>query len=69
MLTGVIAGIMAQGCSPYESAMIGVTLHAISGEFAAQDRTSYCMTATDLLAYLPDAFDVLLKKQEIVPFI
>ena len=69
VLTGVIAGIMAQGCSPYESAMIGVTLHAISGEFAAQDRTSYCMTATDLLAYLPDAFDVLLKKQEIVPFI
>lgn len=68
VLTGMIAGIMAQGCSPYEAAMIGVTLHAISGEFAAKDRTSYCLTATDLITFLPVAFEALIDSEEIIPF-
>jgi ADP-dependent NAD(P)H-hydrate dehydratase / NAD(P)H-hydrate epimerase len=56
VLTGMIAGLMAQGLQPRTAAALGVHLHGLSGEIAAEQLTSYCMTASDLIDYLPDAF-------------
>ena len=56
VLTGVIASLLAQGLAPHEAAMLGVYLHALAGEAAAFELTSYCMTATDLIDFLPEAF-------------
>lgn len=53
VLTGMIAGIIAQVHDPLEAAIVGVQLHAMAGEHAAEELTSYSMTATDLISALP----------------
>jgi NAD(P)H-hydrate epimerase len=56
VLTGIIAGLLAQKMTPYQAALLGVYLHGIAGELAADALTSYCMIASDLLDVLPIAF-------------
>jgi ADP-dependent NAD(P)H-hydrate dehydratase / NAD(P)H-hydrate epimerase len=55
ILTGMIAGLLAQGLSPISAARVGVYLHGAAGDKAAEALTEYCMTATDLTRYLPKA--------------
>jgi NAD(P)H-hydrate epimerase len=56
VLTGILAALRAQGMQPYEAALLGTSLHAIAGEAAAAAETSYCMTATSIINFLPQAF-------------
>jgi NAD(P)H-hydrate epimerase len=56
VLTGMIAALLAQGLEPIKAALLGTALHGIAGEHAAMNLSSYCMTASDLLDYLPNAF-------------
>lgn len=56
VLTGIIAAMVAQGLDPRSAAALSVYLHGISGEIAADFMTSYCITASDLIDFLPDAF-------------
>lgn len=56
VLTGMIASMMAQGLDARKAASLAVYLHGLSGEIAARNLTSYCMTASDLIDFLPDAF-------------
>ncbi len=56
VLTGIIASMMAQGCDARKAASLAVYLHGLSGEIAASSLSSYCMTASDLIEFLPDAF-------------
>jgi len=56
VLTGIIAAMLAQGLEPRTAAAVAVYLHGLSGEIAAHALTSYCMTASDLIDYLPEAF-------------
>lgn len=56
VLTGLLAALLAQKLSTHHAALLGVYLHGVAGEFAADNLTSYCMTASDLIAYFPDAF-------------
>ncbi len=55
VLTGLIAALLAQGMPPQHAAMMGVFIHGNAGEHAALDHTSYCMTATDIINYFPEA--------------
>lgn len=66
VLTGLIAGLLAHGCGPYEGAILGVTLHAIAGEIAAAEKTSYCMIAGDIIEAMPAAFQALIQGRDIV---
>ena len=59
VLTGMIAALLAQGLEPLPAALLGTALHGLAGKLAAADLTSYCMTASDLLEYLPDAFSYM----------
>lgn len=56
VLTGHLAALLAQGLLPHQAALLGVYLHAIAGEYAALELTSYCMLASDIINYLPYAF-------------
>ncbi len=55
VLTGVIAAFLAQIHDPLKAAIIGVQVHALAGEHAAEHMTSYSMTATDITEMLPAA--------------
>ena len=66
VLTGVIAALLAQGVPPYEAAILGVALHAIAGEIAAEEKTSYSLIASDLIEFIPAAFRALMTGRDIV---
>lgn len=61
VLTGVIAGLLAQGCSLHEAAVLGASLHGLAGEEAARRKTSYCLIASDLIDCLPTAFQQAMR--------
>jgi NAD(P)H-hydrate epimerase len=56
VLTGLLAGLLAQGMSPVDAAVSAAFLHGLAADIAAQDLTEYCLAAGDLLTYLPAAF-------------
>ena len=56
ILTGIIAGLLAQMKDPLKATLLGAALHAKAGEYAAEKWTSYCLVAEDLLDFLPHAF-------------
>jgi ADP-dependent NAD(P)H-hydrate dehydratase / NAD(P)H-hydrate epimerase len=51
LLTGIIAALLAQGCSPWEAAGLGVGLHARAGDLAALEGERG-LIASDLLSPL-----------------
>jgi len=51
VLTGVIAGLLAQGLTPWDAACLGVGLHARAGDLAAR-AGERGMLASDLFPYL-----------------
>ncbi|MDP8990698.1 MAG: NAD(P)H-hydrate dehydratase [Acidobacteriota bacterium] len=55
VLTGLIAGLMAQTRDIGLAVRAAVWLHGRAGELAAEELTEYCVLATDLLIYLPRA--------------
>lgn len=48
VLTGVIAAFMAQGYQPEHAATIGVYLHGLAGDMAAEELGEYGVTASDI---------------------
>lgn len=48
VLTGVIAGFIAQGYMPEHAATIGVFIHGLAGDIAAEELGEYGMTAGDI---------------------
>ncbi|MFI5343887.1 MAG: NAD(P)H-hydrate dehydratase [Chlamydiales bacterium] len=61
VLTGLLASLLSQGLSCREAAALGVYLHGLAGEYAAQSQTSYGVIATDLITHFSDAYKKLLK--------
>lgn len=63
-LTGLVAGLLAQGIAPEHAAMAGVFLHGLAGDLAAASKGMDAMTIGDLVEALPDAFAKLRAAQE-----
>jgi NAD(P)H-hydrate epimerase len=59
VLTGIIAGLIAQGVPPEQAARLGVFIHGKSGDLAAESLTEFSMTATDIIDKLPETFKTL----------
>ena len=55
VLTGIIAGLLAQGVELSDAAMLGTWLHGRAGDLAAGKEGTYGMLARHLLEYLPQA--------------
>jgi len=63
VLVGMISGFIAQQCSLPDASLLGVFLHGLSGDLAAADKNEYSITASDLIEYIPDALNYLLREQ------
>lgn len=56
VLTGIITSLLAQGHTPLHAAMLGVSLHGLSGDIAASNLGQISLIASDLIDHLPRAF-------------
>ncbi len=59
VLTGMIAGFLAQGLSPWEAARTGVYLHGLAGDIAARKIGQAGLIARDLLDCIPQAIQTI----------
>lgn len=57
VLAGIMAGLLAQGLTLIDSAKLAVFIHGLAGENAAQEKTPYCLIASDLFDFMPSAFN------------
>lgn len=55
VLTGLIGGFLAQGCSALDAACAGAFLHGLSGDLAREELGERGMTARDVLRRMPEA--------------
>lgn len=60
VLSGIIAGLLAQKMPTFEAAKLGVYLHSKAGEIASQELSEYSVLASDLPIYLHKAIKEIL---------
>ena len=60
VLTGLIAGFLGQKVSPIHSALLGVYLHGLAADLAAEQLTQYSLIASDIIDFLPKAIKSVL---------
>ena len=63
VLTGIIAGLLAQGYNPKDAAIFGVYIHGLAGDIAAEQKTEYGIMARDLITFIPQAMKSLILNQ------
>ncbi|MFA4829693.1 MAG: NAD(P)H-hydrate dehydratase [Thermodesulfovibrionales bacterium] len=56
VLTGMIAGLLGQGLNPLEASILGVFMHGLAGDIAANKKGEHSLIASDMINSLPDAF-------------
>lgn len=56
VLDGIIAGLLAQGCSPSVAATLGVYIHGLAGDIASEKLSEYSVMASDIVDALPEVF-------------
>ena len=59
VLTGIILSLVAQKYTALNACRLGVYLHGLAGDLAAKNLGEQCITASDLIDYLPAAFKLL----------
>ncbi len=61
VLSGIIASLTAQGIKPFDSAALGVFVHGLAGDIAAEKLSMQSMTATDIIKNLSEAFKMIME--------
>ncbi len=56
VLTGLITSLWCQRLEPFDAARLGVHLHGLAGDLAAEEIGQVSLIAGDLIQYLPEAF-------------
>lgn len=56
VLTGVITALCGQGLDNFNAAVLGVYVHGLAGDLAAKEKGQISLIATDIIDYLPQAF-------------
>ena len=63
VLTGILTSLLAQGYSSKEACLLGVYLHGIAGDIAAEKFGEISMNASDIINSLPEAWKQLSNKR------
>ena len=61
VLTGMIAGLLAQGMKPMDAASLGTYVHGWMGDMWAAMKGKRGLAATDLIAMIPESLETLLE--------
>lgn len=61
VLTGIIAGLLAQGYTPADAAILGVYLHGLAGDIVEKVISQYSMLASDIIENVGKAYLQLLE--------
>ncbi len=56
VLSGILGALMAQGMPPWEAACVGVHVHGLAGDIAAERLTPRALMAGDVIEALPEAW-------------
>ena len=64
VLCGILCAMLAQGFNPSFAARCAVWLHGTSGDLAEKEFGEYCLTPSDLIRTLPQAFRMLTARRE-----
>jgi NAD(P)H-hydrate epimerase len=56
VLTGILAGLKAQGYSSLETCLLGVFIHGLAGDLAAEKKGHEALIASDIIQHLGKAF-------------
>ena len=56
VLTGIITGLLSRGYKPEDACIVGVYLHGLAGDLAANDLGEESLLASDIIRYLPRGF-------------
>ncbi len=62
VLTGILTGLLAQGYSALETCLLGVYLHGLAGDIAAEKHSQEAMIAGDIINNIGDAFKAISDK-------
>lgn len=68
VLTGIIAALIGQRMELFDAAVLGVHVHGLAGDNAAEQLGRVSLMATDLLDFLPEAFCDLEDQRDQTPF-
>ena len=64
VLTGLLTGLLAQGYSPLHTCLLGVYVHGLAGDIAAEAHSQYAMTAVDIIDAIGEAWKRLIEIPE-----
>lgn len=56
VLAGMIGGLLGQRMDPFQGTLLGIYLHSLAGDFAAQRQGHRSMTSTDIIENISNAF-------------
>jgi NAD(P)H-hydrate epimerase len=59
VLTGILTGLLAQGYTSEQAAILGVYLHGLAGDHAAEKYSQEAMVAGDIVECMGEAFKVI----------
>jgi NAD(P)H-hydrate epimerase len=63
VLTGVIAGLLGQGLSPFEASVCGVYLHGMGGDVVASIKGQHGLIASDMVDALPYVIESIVHRK------
>ena len=63
VLCGILCALLAQGMSPYAAAYYAVYLHGLAGDLACKETGEYSLTPSDIIHFLPKAFQKIMIGQ------
>ncbi len=61
VLTGIITALLARGYKRADACRLGMYLHGLAGDLAAEDLGKESLIASDIIAHLPQAFRMLME--------
>jgi NAD(P)H-hydrate epimerase len=59
VLTGLLTGLLAKSMNPLHAALLGVYLHGLAGDYAAEQYSMEAMKSGDIIDMLPEAWNAV----------